>query len=60
MGGQGQKVVFLPLSRRFCITSWYDDDVTRIPSIRDGTIRDIIVYRDKKTLTIIVSWRFNL
>ena len=33
MGCQGQKVVFLPLSRLSRITSCYDDDVTRIPSI---------------------------
>ena len=24
---------FLPLSRHFCITSWFDDDITRITSI---------------------------
>ena len=27
------KSMFLPLSRYFCITSWFDDDVTRITSI---------------------------
>ena len=27
------KSKFLPLSRHFCITSWFDDDVTRITSI---------------------------
>ena len=27
------EIRLLPLSRRSCITSWYDDDVTRIPSI---------------------------